>query len=330
MNILITGAAGYLGTVVATQLLSEGHTVRGLDNLRFGGGGFLALYPNSRFEPAIGDVRSEDDVKAAMQGVDAVVHLAAIVGDPACAEEPEVATEVNLDSTLLVFRAAQRAKVGRFVFMSTCSVYGKQPGDFVATEESSMNPQSLYAVTKIDAEKELVREARMGGSTAVTVLRLSTLFGLSPRMRFDLVVNKFTLLGQTSGKLTVYGPESWRPYLHVADAAGAISSVLSAPRNAVAHQVFNVGSENHQTKDIASFVRGYYNGVDVETLAGGPDPRDYRVSFDRLRAATGFEPSRTVLGGIHEMAMALGSGLLHRGPYVNNGFNTMVLQPAFV
>lgn len=329
MTTLVTGAAGYLGAVVATQLLSEGHTVRGLDNLRFGGGGFLALYPNARFEPVIGDVCSTDDVKSATEGVDSVVHLAAIVGDPACAEEPEVASAVNLDAALTAYRAAQRAKADRFVFMSTCSVYGKQPGDFVATEDSPLNPQSLYAETKIQAEQALLEEAR-GSSTSVTVLRLSTLFGLAPRMRFDLVVNKFTLLGQTTGRLTVFGPESWRPYLHVADAAGAISAVLSAPKERIAQQVFNVGSENHQTKDIAEFIRSYYQGVDVDTIAGGPDPRDYRVSFDRLHKGVGFEPSRTVVGGIHEMAMALGSGLLHRGPYVNNGFNTMVLQPAFV
>jgi nucleoside-diphosphate-sugar epimerase len=258
-----------------------------------------------------------------------VVHLAAIVGDPACAEEPDVATAINLDAALTVYREAQRARVRRFVLMSTCSVYGKQPGDFVATENSPLNPQSLYAETKIQAEQALLKEAQ-GSSTSVTILRLSTLFGLAPRMRFDLVVNKFTLLGQTTGRLTVFGPESWRPYLHVADAAGAISSVLSAPRERIAQQVFNVGSDNHQTKDISEFVRSYYNGLDVDTVEGGPDPRDYRVSFDRLRHAVGFEPSRTVVGGIHEMAMALGSGLLHRGPYVNNGFNTMVLQPAFV
>ena len=226
------------------------------------------------------------------------------------------------DAALTAYRAAQRAKASRFVFMSTCSVYGKQPGDFIATEDSALNPQSLYAETKLQAEQALLEEAR-GSSTSVTILRLSTLFGLAPRMRFDLVVNKFTLLGQTTGRLTVFGPESWRPYLHVADAAGAIAAVLSAPREQIAQQVFNVGSENHQTKDIAEFVRGYYEGIDVDTVAGGPDPRDYRVSFEHLRAATGFEPSRTVLGGIHEMAMALGSGLLHRGPYVNNGFTDM-------
>jgi nucleoside-diphosphate-sugar epimerase len=329
LTTLVTGAAGYLGAVVSTQLLNKGHTVRGLDNLRFGGGGLLALYPHAGFEPVVGDVCSTDDVKSAMEGVDSVVHLAAIVGDPACAEEPDVATAINLDAALTVYREAQRAKVRRFVFMSTCSVYGKQPGDFVATEDSPLNPQSLYAETKIQAEQALLKEAQ-GSSTSVTILRLSTLFGLAPRMRFDLVVNKFTLLGQTTGRLTVFGPESWRPYLHVADAAGAISAVLSAPRERIAQQVFNVGSDNHQTKDISEFVKNYYNGLDVDTVEGAPDPRDYRVSFDRLRHAVGFEPSRTVVGGIHEMAMALGSGLLHRGPYVNNGFNTRVLPSAFV
>jgi nucleoside-diphosphate-sugar epimerase len=310
VKVLVTGGAGYLGSVLSAQLLAGGAQVRVLDSLLYGGEALLGLYPYDGFEFMRGDIRSSDDVEEALAGVDAVVHLAAIVGDPACKREPELTRTVNHDASLELFERA-RGKVERFVFASTCSNYGRMgdPEEHV-TEETELRPLSLYAETKVTVELALLAGAN--GGPAVTVLRFATLFGLSPRMRFDLTVNEFAAELLTKRRLEVYGEQFWRPYLHVGDAAQAVRSVLTAPRDVVAREVFNTGDthENYRKADLVALLRARLDGVAIELVEVAEDPRDYRVSSDKIARTLGFRASRRVPDGIDEVLDALAKGVL--------------------
>ena len=311
MKILMTGGAGYLGSVLSLQLTKAGHEVRVFDCLLYGGESLLSLAGQPGFEFRRGDVRDSQAVRGAVEGVDAVVHLASIVGDPACARQPELAREVNLKASLELIKAAQEAGAGRFVFASTCSNYGKMTDTTVlATEESELRPVSLYAETKVGVERELLKLPRhpMSG----TVMRFSTLYGLSPRMRFDLTVNEFVMEMMLQRKLVVYGEQFWRPYVHVRDAARAVAMVLEAPTEQVAGQVFNVGDtrENYRKADLLDLIRMRIPDGEVESVPKAEDPRDYRVSFERIRARLGYTITRRVSDGIGEIATALEAGLI--------------------
>jgi nucleoside-diphosphate-sugar epimerase len=243
--------------------------------------------------------------------VEAVVHLAAIVGDPACAAAPELAKAVNLDASLELFSAAREAGAQRFVFASTCSNYGRMADTSVlATESHELRPVSLYAESKVGVEQTLL--AVPAQSIAATVLRLSTLYGLSPRMRFDLTVNEFVKELVVARKLVVFGEQFWRPYVHVRDAARAFAAVLEAPAEVVAGQVFNVGDtkENYRKADLLELMCERIPDADVQRVHKTEDPRDYRVSFERIQERLGFVVTRRVPDGIEEIAAALEAGLI--------------------
>ena len=313
MRVLVTGGAGYMGSVVARLLLGEGYQIRVLDSLLYGGQALLGLYHNENFDFVRGDIRSTDVVNSALDGIDAVVHLAAIVGDPACARRPELARETNLDASLQLFELSQRQGVSRFVFASTCSNYGKMgdPAQYV-TEESRLSPLSLYAETKVAVEEALL-DAPVHNTPAVTILRFATVFGLSPRMRFDLTVNEFTMELLTKRKLVVYGEQFWRPYLHVRDAARAVAIVLNAPLEKVGGQVFNVGdtTQNYQKGQLVELICAHIGGeVGIEHVQKKEDPRDYRVSFEKTRQELGFHITCTVEDGIREITDAITQGVI--------------------
>lgn len=313
MKVLITGGAGYMGSIASQKLLQEGHEVRVLDSLLQGGQGLLALYPNDRFEFIHGDIRSSEAVNKAIEGVDAVVHLAAIVGDPACARDPDLSREVNFEGAMHVFEAARRNGVSRFIFASTCSNYGKQADpDQYASEQSELSPLSVYAESKVAVEQSLLD---MSGADypSITVLRFATLFGLSPRMRFDLTVNEFTKDLLETKKLEIYGEQHWRPYIHVADAARAIATVLGSPKEKVEGQVFNAGGtdQNFQKGQLVDLISDTLNGdVDIQRVHKDEDPRDYRVTFDKIKQELDFEITRTVQDGINEIVEAISQGVI--------------------
>lgn len=311
-TVLVTGAAGYIGSVLVRQLLAEGFKVRALDNLRFGGESLIPLLDRERFEFVKADVRDDSAVRDALRGAWAVAHLAAIVGDPACRLEPELARSTNLDASKLLHQAAVAAGVERFVFASTCSNYGKMADpDAYVDETSELSPVSLYAETKVEFERHLLTSDRRTGC-APTCLRFSTVYGLSPRMRFDLTVNEFTRDLASGRELIVFGERFWRPYCHVRDLARSVVEVLKAPTQSIAFEVFNVGdtAENYQKASLVELIARQIPNAKVSYVHKDEDPRDYRVSFEKISRVLGFRLTRTVPDGISEVRRAIQDGFL--------------------
>ena len=311
-TVLVTGAAGYIGSVLVKQLLDQGFKVRALDCLRFGGEALIGYMDEEDFEIVVADIRDDAAVRDAMVGVWAVAHMAAIVGDPACSLEPELARSVNLEASMRVYLAAEASGVERFVFASTCSNYGKMsdPNAYV-DENSELLPVSLYAETKVELERFLLSRPR-DSSCSPTCLRFSTVYGLSPRMRFDLTVNEFTRDLALDRKLVVFGERFWRPYCHVRDLARSVVTVLEADRQLVAFEVFNVGDtkENYQKSTLVEMIREQVTSGSIEFVHKEEDPRDYRVSFEKIANMLQFRISRTVPDGIRELRDVLASGFL--------------------
>jgi nucleoside-diphosphate-sugar epimerase len=307
---------------LVSLLLEKGHKVRVMDVLAHGGRSMLGVWPHPHFEFLHDDIQDTSSVRKALQGVHAVVHLAAIVGDPACARQPELARAVNQDASFALLEECQRAQVERIVFASTCSNYGKMsdPTQFV-DETSELRPVSLYAETKVAFEKALLDPKRTGGMCA-TALRSATVYGVAPRMRFDLTVNEFTMELLTKKHLCVFGEQFWRPYVHVRDFARAIQLVLTEPVEKVQGDVFNVGStdQNFRKLDLVELIKPYAPEGTVEFVKKNEDPRDYRVSFEKIKTKLGFAISRTVQDGIREVAQLVRDGVIedfNRSEYRN-------------
>ena len=311
MKVLVTGGAGYIGSTLVPLLLQQGHEVRVLDSLRYGGRSMLGFWAHPGFEFLSGDLRDPRAATEAVQGVEAVVHLAAIVGDPACSKEPDLARQVNLQASLSLLENSTRAGVERFVFASTCSNYGRMadPSQY-ADETWELRPMSLYAETKVAVEDSILDLDRADFSA--TVLRFATVYGVSSRMRFDLTVNEFTMEMVAGGHLVVFGENFWRPYVHVGDVARAIALVLGAPTATIHNQVFNVGSsdENYQKRQLVEMIRPYAPEARIEFVHREEDPRDYRVSFQKIGQVLGFQTSHTVEDGIREVAALVRNGVI--------------------
>lgn len=312
-KVLVSGGAGYIGSVLVRLLLEKGFAVRVIDKLSFGGEPLLDWLNHPQFEFVKGDIRSEADVTAALQGVDAVAHLAAIVGDPACAREPELARATNFDASVQFYNLAEKAGVKRFVFASTCSNYGKMedPEGFV-NEDSQLAPVSLYAETKVAVEKFLLGQER-GNTCKPVCLRFSTVYGISMRPRFDLTVNEFTRELALGRELVVFGEQFWRPYCHVVDLARSVVAVLEAPEEKVAYDVFNVGdtAENYQKKMIVDAILEQLPDSRVKYVSKNEDPRDYRVNFSKIKERLGFTITMRVPDGIRQIRQVISAGFLN-------------------
>jgi nucleoside-diphosphate-sugar epimerase len=311
-KILLTGGAGYIGSVLCRQLLEKGHKVRVLDNLMYGGEPIIDLLNHPNFEFVKGDVRVEADVRIAMQGIEAVAHLAAIVGDPACAKQPELARSTNLEGSKLLYRIANEMKVQKFVFASTCSNYGKMDDpDKYVNEESKLAPVSLYAETKVAVEQFLLAQPK-DNDCKPTCLRFSTVYGLSQRPRFDLTVNEFTKELALGRELVVFGEQFWRPYCHVYDLARSVIAVIEAPAEVVSFEVFNVGdtSENYQKKMIVDEVLKVIPDAKIKYVTKNEDPRDYRVAFEKIKEKLGFKIMFRVPDGIEQTVKVINDGFI--------------------
>lgn len=249
MKVLVTGGAGYIGSVLVRKLLANGHQVRAFDSLKFGGDALYDVMLHPNFEFMKGDIRNALDVDTALEGIEGIAHLAAIVGDPACKKFSDEANETNWNGSVNLFNKAEAAGVKRFVFASTCSNYGKMPdpNSFVV-ETSALNPVSLYAELKVKFEKYILEEKK-NSTLCATALRFSTVYGFSPRIRFDLTVNEFTRNATIHGQQEIWGQQFWRPYCHVDDLARSVVLVLESPAEKVKSNVYNVGNtEENYTK----------------------------------------------------------------------------------
>jgi nucleoside-diphosphate-sugar epimerase len=305
---LITGGSGYIGALLAKELQEAGREVRVLDSLLHGQEDIAAEQEQAGIEVIRGDIRDADARKRALSGADAVVHLAAIVGDPACALDPAVSDEVNVQATKALVADAGEAGVDRLVFASTCSNYGRMTDPNVPiTEEGELRPVSLYAEQKVGMEQLI-----LGGSSGVkpTCLRFATVYGVGRRMRFDLTVNEFTRELWADRDLEVFGEQFWRPYIHVRDAGRAVRTVLEAPEEKVAGRVFNAGrsGENYRKLDLVEEIQKQTDRGKVSYVKKDEDPRDYKVSFDKIKAELGFETLMTVPDGIAEIIAGLDAG----------------------
>jgi nucleoside-diphosphate-sugar epimerase len=309
MNVLVIGGAGYVGSPLVYRLWRDGHNVTVLDLLMFGGESLLPLAGADRFDLVAGDLRSEAVLDEVVPGHDAVVLLGAIVGEPASNRDPELTLSTNLHGSSTVLEAARRHGVERFVFTSTCSNYGISDADGPIAETAPLMPISPYSETKVAAEKLILDAADDGFHT--TVLRLSTAFGLSPRMRFDLLVSDFTAAAVNDGKIVIYGEQFWRPFVHVQDIASAIALVLDTDPAVVSGEVFNVGANanNIQKQGLGEAVQRIVPGTELEFVTRNEDPRSYRVDFSKIEGSLGYSAAWSIDDGIRELATALEQGV---------------------
>lgn len=315
---LVTGGAGYIGSVLVTLLLRHGFRVRVIDCLDHGGEALLGFISHPGFEFLHGDICKSDYVDVALQGVDSVVHLAAIVGDPACAANPKRATEINKTASEMLCERAIKAGVKRFVFASTCSNYGKMGDDVTGDdvtwvdESSPLQPVSHYAELKVGFEKFVL--ARQADSFTTTCLRFATAYGLSPRPRFDLTVNEFTRDLFLKREIKIYGEKFWRPYCNTLDLAHACLLVLVAETGTIGGQAFNVGStgQNFTKRDLIQMILSELPDRKelISYVTRDEDSRDYRVNCDKIKSTLGFAPAYTVADGIREIISALAAGLI--------------------
>lgn len=304
-TVLVTGGAGFVGSHLTRRLLERGHRVRVLESFVYGDASIGDLRGNPNLEVMQGDICDRQDLRRATKGVRGVIALAALVGDPACELYPERTMAVNYQSTRDTVAACRENGVERIVFASSCSVYGAN-GDNYLHEDSLQNPVSLYARTRIMSEDYLLEQTDLD----VLILRLSTVCGVSSRMRFDLMVNTMTAHAVADGTVRVQGADQWRPHLHVEDAAEAF--MMAYETSAVRRGVFNVGTdeENFTIGEVAEKVAAIVPGAVVEYSQGSSDKRSYRVSFERIRSVLGFRGKHTVEDAIKGVCSLLKSGVI--------------------
>ena len=316
-HILITGGAGFIGSLLTGELLRAGYAVTVVDELLFGGESLMAYFPNENFHFVKANVWEPRALRAAMRPdfptPSGVVHLAAIVGFPACqAVGREVAWRYNVEGTQRVFDQANELGVPRFIFSSTYSNYGLAENNQAVTEDSPLNPQSIYAETKIAAEEYLTEQAN--GSTAPLIFRFATLFGTSPRTRFDLIVNQFVLEAYTKRALLIYQRGYSRSFVHVRDTVRGIIMGLEAPEEKIRGQIFNLGTDNgnYSKDEIVALIlkRLPETFVQYKDLSFGGDMRDITVSFEKIRRVLNYRVNYSVEDGVREVLHLLRSGVI--------------------
>lgn len=316
--VLVIGGAGYVGCWLIRRLLEEGKSVRVLDNAVYGLDPIRDLLQNPRVEYLNGDCRNIQDVVKAVRGVSSIVHLAAIVGDPACEIDHKTTIEINYAATRMIVEVAKGYGVERFLFASSCSVYGAT--DEIMDEDSKVEPVSLYGQLKVAAEQALLEAA--SDDFHPVLLRFATVFGLSNRPRFDLVVNLLSAKAWQDGVITIYNGEQWRPFVHVKDLSEAIILLLSAPLRAVSQQTFNVGdnSLNHTLTEVGEVIRRVFPGTRIEGVENA-DKRNYRVNFDKIQKRLGFRCRYHLEDGVREIKAAFDSSAIDN--YKNIRFSNL-------
>lgn len=317
-NVLVIGGAGYIGSALLPKLLKHGYRVRVLDLFLYGTDPIRDVTHHPHLELVHGDFRQVQTVVQAVRTMEAVVHLGAIVGDPACDLDEQITLDVNLSATQMVAQVAKASGIRRFLFASTCSVYGAS--EDLLDERSEVRPVSLYGNTKLVAERGL--QSMADEHFTPTILRFATIYGLSGRTRFDLVVNLLAAQAKTEGRITIFGGRQWRPFIHVDDAALGLFHVLNAPLALVDGEIFNVGcdEQNYRIGQIGELIQQHAEGAELLAEKTTSDLRNYRVSFRKIRNILGFRPQWTVEDGIRQVMDAVGNGDIqdYRDPRYSN------------
>lgn len=309
VHVLLVGGAGYIGSVLARRLLADGYKVTILDRFLYGGDSIEGIRGHPHLEVVRGDTRHIDDIVPLVRKVQAVVHLAELVGDPLCASDSQTTLEINYLATAAISRACAHLQVNRFIYVSSCSVYGASPNpDAILDEESVLAPVSLYAKMKINSE--VVIQKMLNGSFSPCIFRLGTVFGASYRPRFDLVVNTLSAKAVCEHKIDIFGGNQWRPHVHVKDVVEAIYLALHQPLERIRGQVFNIISANHKIDEIGQMVTELIPGTALSRSSAIVDQRNYRVSARKARETLGFVPSISVPDGIREVVELLKSGVI--------------------
>jgi nucleoside-diphosphate-sugar epimerase len=304
MNVLVTGGLGYLGSVLVPKLIQNGFKVRVLDSLIYGN----FLNPTEDFELIEGDIRNHDLLLKATEGVDAVIHLAGIIGDSAANLDKELTINVNYLATKQLADLCGKKGL-KLVFSSTCSVYGARPNEMI-TEKSKIAPLSLYATSKLIAEEAIRKSCK-----DYVIFRLGTLFGLSPRMRFDLVINRFITQAIQDRKITVFGGQQRRPFVHVQD----VSAIFVKALNGAADGIYGLGGTNYKIMDVASIIK-QKSGCIVNVTSDSNDQRDYAVDSALAEKALGFRSTKNIEFAVDEIGEAYAKGKIrdYRAPIFNN------------
>jgi nucleoside-diphosphate-sugar epimerase len=318
MKVLITGHDGYIGVVLTPMLTAAGHEVVGLDNHLFEDCAFGDIPEVESLRMDVRDVRAEH-----LAGFDAVMHLAAISNDPIGDLNPDVTYDINHRASVKLAEEARKAGVPRFIFSSSCSLYGAAAGDAPLDESADFNPVTPYGESKVFAERDISRMA--DDSFSPTFLRNATAYGLSPRMRGDLVVNNLTAYAFCTGEVRMQSDGSpWRPLVHIEDISRAFVAVLEAPREAIHNEAFNVGrdEDNYQIREIAQMVERTVPGSTVTFAEGAsPDKRSYRVSFEKIaNRLPGFDPQWGVEKGVQEAYAAYKANDLQMDDFLSSRF----------
>lgn len=314
-NILVTGGAGYVGSILLRELILKGYKITCIDKLMFGEESLLDILHNKNFKFINCDINNYEELNLIFSNnkFDAVIHLAAIVGDPACKLYPDLAIKTNWDSSKFLMKISQKNEVSRFIFASTCSNYGKMddPNEYV-NENSKLAPISLYAESKVMFENYILSDLEKTSNFSPTVLRFSTVYGMSPRMRFDLTVNEFTKELTLGKELSIFGEQFWRPYCHVKDFANAFIKVLNSPTKKVAYNVFNVGNtkENYTKQMLVEEIKKIIPNTKIKYVIKNDDPRDYKVNCDKIKNELGFKTTMTIQDGINEINRAIKENLI--------------------
>lgn len=301
-RVLVTGGAGYIGSKLCGLLLNSGYSVILFDHFLFGRGPIKGLMDNPNLTVIEGDIRDSDLLETALKPGCDIIHLASLSNDPSCDLDPRLSTEINYNSTMRLFDIARNNGCSRFIFASSCSVYGFG-GDEFLKENSLCEPVSLYAELKLKCEEALLKKA--DENTWPVILRQATIFGHSPRMRFDLAINQMVMQAMTRGKIYVMGGgKQWRPFLHVKDTALIFKAVLEAEKSVVYKEIFNAGSNenNFQIENLARIVKKEIGSVDIEIIPDDDDRRNYNVDFSKIKNLLGFKPGTNISEGIAEIA----------------------------
>lgn len=307
-TLLISGGAGYIGSALVSRVLRDTNWhVKVFDDLMYGGNSLFQFYNFDRFSFIKGDLR-KFQLEKILDGVDYVVNLAALVGEPICKKYPKEAKEINYEANLNLAKNCESLGISRYLMMSTCSNYGLRENQEMLTEEDELQPISLYSETKVESEKKLLNEF---SNLPTIILRASTAYGMASRIRFDLLLHQFIFEAWVKKQINLFGANSWRPMVHVDDIARAI--VISLTKNEqISHKdVFNVGSNDQNFKKIqlANMVAERLN-VDIVESESKEDPRDYRVSFDKIVTELGFNTIHNPKESIEQIVASLENGLI--------------------